>query len=228
VTAQVSVPSFFLYCEDDTVGLDLQTRCDVTLGQLAPEGGLVVTLTSNNAGLLTLSGSATTEGVKSIPVTVAAGGNSASFYAQGRATLGAPTITAEAGGFTSRTISIALAPSGIILAGPFGIGFPFFNATAGGAPVTLTVYTARLNQGTNSYASVQALRGGMAVTASHTNSNPDKGTVTPATVVINGGSNSAQWTFNPLASGNTTITLGKPPNFGLSTNNKSLTAMVAP
>jgi hypothetical protein len=134
---------------------------------------------------------------------------------------------AQATGYNSRTAMISLAPSGVVLAGPVGLDFPMFSASIAEGPKTLTVYTAQLTS-SNQYADIQTLRGGMSVVVSHTNTNPNAGTVTPASVTINGGSNSAALSFNPSNTGVTLITVSKPTNFGLSSNKKTVTATVIP
>jgi hypothetical protein len=228
VTAQVNTPGLSVTTEE-IIGLDLQVPGQVILGQAAPAGGLDVTLTSANASLLTLATSAGVEGSGSITIHIPVGGNSGSYFLQGRASGGTVTYTASATGYNSRTGSITLARSGLAIPGLFGFGGPqLYYVSMAAGPAPLTVYAARLTS-TNTYADVQSLRGGMSVNvAVQSNSNPGAGTVTPS-VTLSGGSNSAALTFTPVTVGaSTTITLGTPVNFGLSADKKFLSITVNP
>jgi hypothetical protein len=227
VAALVSTPGLSVP-DGETIGQDLQIQGEVVLGQAAPTGGLQVTLTSSNESLLTLSSDPNLEGSRSITINIPANGYVGSFYLQGRTSLGTVTYTAEALGYGTRTGVITLAPSGIVLAGPIGLDLPFFYASVASGPVPLIVYTAQLYSGTNTYATVQSLRGGLSVTVSHTNTNPAVGLVAPASVTIGGGSNSAALSFGPLTPGATMIQLGRPPNFGVSADKTSLMGTVVP
>ena len=222
LTASVRRPA--LNVDDGLViGRNLQQIATVLLGQPAPTGGLPVTLTSNSGSLL-LSTSATAAGSGSITITVPVGQSSANFYLQSLASSGTVTYSASAPGYTSRTASVGLAPSGIVIAGPFGFGFPL-STNVGAGPQPVTVFTALLDPATNGYVASQPLAGGMTLSVSLTNSNPAVGTVTtPVTISANSDNGVAQ--FNPLAVGQTTIAVVQPAGYTTPSNNTVLTVRV--
>ena len=236
VTANVLAQSFSLSCDGVTVGQNLQTVCTVALGQAAPAGGLAVTLTSNNPASLLLAAAAT-GGAGSVTVTIPGGGMSASYFAQALAGSGSTTHTASAPGFTSRDATIALAPSGIVIAGPFGLGVPFFFSSVSGGPVTVTLFMAVLNSDPAScspqtapcYSGVtQALRGGLAsVQVSLSSSNPGVGGIA-SPVAFTGGSSTADAQFTPAGPGSATVSVSAPAGFTASSNGTLLTTNVTP
>src|ERR1700685_3371901 len=75
-----------LHPPDAAVGRNLKTTATVKLSEPAPAGGLQITLTSDNPGLLLLSPSPEKAGAPSIGVTVRPGlRESPEFYVQGLA-----------------------------------------------------------------------------------------------------------------------------------------------
>jgi hypothetical protein len=204
------------------IGKNLQATGTLLLGQPAPAGGLPVTLTSNS-GQLRLSTSPTAAGSSSITITVPAGQSNANYYLQGLADSGSPTYTATAPGYNSRTGTVFLAPSGVIIDGPNG-SFPF-SAPVGGGNRPLIVSTALLNAGLG-FVSTQPLAGGLSLPVLLGNSNTTAGTVT-SPVTIAGGSDSATSQFTPVATGSATISVNPPPaGYSLPSSRTAVTANV--
>jgi hypothetical protein len=225
-TVLVSVATPGLAITDQvSVGANLEKSGAVILGAPAPLGGLDVTLTSGDPGLLLLSLNATDAGAASIIVHIPAGMNNGTYYLQALGTGGTVTYTASATGYSNKIGTVTLAPSGLVLAGPFGFGMFFTNLST---PATLTIYTAQLDPFTNTYVEIQPLRAGFSVNASLNTSNPAVGSIAPMPVTIIGGSDNAVTTFSPLAVGQTTVSLVRPPNFGVSGDKNSLLGMVSP
>jgi hypothetical protein len=230
VTANVASQSFFLSCDGMAIGLNLESSCNVTIGQPAP-ADVLVTLTSNNPSLVLLSATPAAAGATSITVTIPTGSTtSATYYAQALSASGSPTHTASAPAFASRTATATLAPSGVVIAGPNGLGAPFFNATVSGGPVPVTVYLAVLNPGSSSFSgTTQALRGGLAslpVTVS--SSITSVGTIA-SPVTITSGSDHAVTQFTPVSQGQTTVSVATPgPPYIAASNNTSLAASISP
>ncbi|MDQ2949037.1 MAG: hypothetical protein M3Y27_24375, partial [Acidobacteriota bacterium] len=226
VTANVLTISFALPCDGGTIGQNLQADCTVAIGQPAPAGGVPVTITSNNSSLLLLSATPTGAGSPFITVTIPAGATSTSYVAQALAGSGTVTHTASSSGFSNRTAMSTLAPSGVIIAGPGGLGTPFFSATVSGGPVPVNVLTAVLNPANNSFLGTESLRGGApSVQVTLTSTNTVVGTIA-SPVTITGGSGGAVAQFTPLSGGSTTVLVGTPAGFTTSSNDKSLSVSV--
>jgi hypothetical protein len=224
-TATVITPALNI-TDGVTIGRNLQLPGLVLLGQPAPAGGTAVQLTSNS-GQLRLSALPTTAGSASITVVVPEGQSSATFYLQALGNSGTATYTATAPGYSPRTGTIAMAPSGVVITGPFGfVPFPLI-APLNSGPQPFTVWTAVLDPGTNAPVETQALAGGMNLSVDLTNSNPAIGTAT-SPVGIAGGSDSGVGQFVPLAVGDTVLSVLTPAGFTQATTFTTLTARVTP
>jgi PKD domain-containing protein/K319-like protein len=224
VTATVTTPGMSIL-DGDTIGQNLQDEGAIGLGQV-PFGNVPVTLTSNNPSLLLLSATPTGTGSASITVTVPAGTLRGSYYLRAIGNSGTATYTATAPGYASRTATVTLAPSGIVLASPYGLGFtafPFSIAVANG-PTPFTIYTAQLNSD-NSFGAYQELAGGTSISVSLSSSNAGAGTIS-SPVTIAGGTSSATATFTPVTAGSTAITVGVPTGFTAPSNDTTVSVTV--
>jgi hypothetical protein len=194
------------------IGKSLQQISTVLVGDAAGPGGLTVTLTSNHPSLLKLAATGTVAGANSINVTIPEGLTSTTFYLQSLGDLGTATFTASAPGYAPRTATVNLAPSGVVIAGMFGLGFPHWPSVAAGAS-QMTVYTALLNPSNNNFVQFQELAGGTSLNVSLTNSDPTVGTIqTPVT--ITGGTDHVTATYTPLlANMSALVSVAKPPDF---------------
>jgi hypothetical protein len=189
------------------IGQSLQQEVSFSLGQFAPAGGVNVTLTSNSAQLA-LSNTTSGAGTSSIIVNVPQGTNIGNFYLVSLSNSGTPTYNASAPGFTSRTSSVTLTPSGAVIAPPLGLGTPFFSTTVATGASPFTVSMAQLNPD-NSFSQVQQVAGGQSVTVTVNNSNGSTGSIA-SSVVIPGGSDSVVTNFTPLHTGSTTVSVVTP------------------
>jgi hypothetical protein len=244
VIAIIAPKSFALFCNNVTIGQNLEATCTVGLGQPAQAGGQPVTLTSNNSSLLLLSATATGAGSPSISMTIPAGSLSATYYAQGLGSSGTVTHTASAPTFTTATATTPLAPSGVVIVGPTG-SQNFSASVANGCLLSsglvacqMTVSMAVLNTSVASCASQsaappcflgpQALRGGLAsVQVSLASTSTGVGTI-PSPVTIVAGSDHVVTTFKPVSPGSTTLFLTTPAGFTASSNDTSVTVTVTP
>jgi len=222
------------------VGQNLQIPGTISLGQIAPPGGVAVTLTSSNPNLL-LSKKGTEVGSGTITLDIPAGRLNGTYFIQSLANTGTFTYSASAPGYTSRTATIQLTPSGVVVIGP--LTFPegqllnkdgprehgFLTSLAAGKPTVLEIYTVQLDPVSLRGAdiTVQALRAGMSITVPLDSSDPSVGTVDKE-VTITGGSNAANATFMPLALGTTNISVTTPKGFTKGSNDTSLKAIVRP
>jgi len=192
----------------------------ILLGSTAPTNGLPVTLTVS-AGALSLSATGTDGGSAMITVTIPAGQSSGTYYMYGQSTSGSGTVTASAPGFLSGTGTETLTPSGIVIAGPNGPGFPF-NTPLSSGNQPLSVSTAQLDTSGN-FVQVQPLAGAASVVVNLSSSNASVGTV-PASVTIvpgNSANGTATATFHPVTTGTTNISLSQPSGFSAATDGSS-------
>jgi len=228
VAVQVTVPGISLAsCDGVLLGNKLELPCVAVLGQPAPAGGLVLTLKNNDPGV-TLSATATAAGQGTITISVPANALTANYFVQGVGSSGVHTYTASAQGYNSRTATVDLTPSGVVLAGPLGVGVSFFNASlAAGGTTPVSAVMAQLDPSTNTYVQTQQLAGGQTVNISFNNSSPGIGTVT-SPVTLTGGKDTVNTPFTPLSQGTTVLSVNTPAGFTQSATSTSLTAQVKP
>ncbi len=225
------------------LGKNLEVKGSVVLGEAAPEGGLRVTLTSQNPRQLLLSPSATEVGAESITLAIPAGGLNAPYYLQALDGSGEVTYMATAPGYTPRTATVALTPSGVMVT-PQAYGPPdeaeVLRANGSGDPrgfamrvstqrqMALAVWTVQLDPKTKRGADIttQPLRAGMSITVDLSSSNPNVGTV-GATATLSGGSEYAVVDFTARTPGSTIITASTPPGFITPENSNRLPAIVS-
>ena len=224
LTAKVLRSSFSLYCDGDPVGVNLQDSCTV---QVSTTAGLAVTLTSNNTSVLQLASTATGASAGSIPVTIPAGSNSATFYVRSLASSGSATFTASASGYTSRNATIYPMPSGVVITNAGSA--PFFSVPLASGPFTVNISTAWLNTD-GSFGGTQALAPGSPapVTVFLSSTDTSKGTIVSPVTIPNDGTGATTATFTPLTTGQTQIKVTTPAGFTActTTNYVSPTAFV--
>jgi trimeric autotransporter adhesin len=210
-----------------TVGHNLQASAQIQLDGV-PGADLPVTITSTAPDRVLFATSPVASGLASISITVGAGRTiSPEFYVLGVAggATGPVSYTVSAsGGFGNTTGTVTLARSGIVIAGPFGMGNPV-QTTQGSAPSQLTVYSGWLDDARN-FKEQQAIAGTSAVTVTVSSQNPAVGTITVSPVSIAPGWPSAATAFQPAQQGTTTISVSQPPGFTVPAAFASLTAEV--
>lgn len=242
ITAMVAVPGLAL-TDQVAIGRDLQLGGIVSLGAPAPAGGLAVILSSSDPHRLLLSSAATQRGSQKVEIKIPAGGTNSSYFLQALSDAGTVTYTATAPGYRSRTATVTLAPSGVLIT-PAEHGPPdeaevlrphdptghraFVTDLASGRPVPIMVWTAQLDPATKRGAdiTVQPLRAGLSITVPLKNSNPAVGTVGES-VTIKGGAEHAATNFAALSKGSTVISAATPAGFTTPSNATSVTAVVA-
>lgn len=197
-----------------TIGNNLQASATLLIGQTAPPGGLLVTLTSSSP-LLSLSAAETDAGSNTVTLTIPAGGTSANYYLQAKASSGEATYTATAPGFAAKSATVKLAPSGVVIVGPLGLGYQML-APLNGGPQPASVMTAVLDPVTGAFLGIQPLAGGQSLHIPLANSDASIGTVL-ASVTLTGGSSSAVAEFIPRAPGSARISVETPVGYSVST-----------
>ena len=233
VTAKVVMPGLAL-TEDAFIGQNLQAGGNLSLGEAAPAGGVVVTLTCDNPDRMLLSATSTDMGSGSLAIKIPAGSMHAAYFIQALGSSGPVTYRASAPGYRSRTATVKLTVSGIVLIGPLSFtkagGSPgFVTSLASGQPTTIYVYTAYLDPVTHRSAdvTVQPLRPGFSLSVELKSSNPEVGTIA-SPVVVPAQSNTGETRFTPLKAGMTVISVVTPPGYTASTNATALKTFVTP
>jgi hypothetical protein len=211
-----------------TIGQKLQALGTAILGQPAPAGGLQLTLTSSNPAALLLSASQNVAGSASITVTVPTGQVTVNYYLQSLGNSSTVSYSASATGYVPRTGNVQLVPSGIVIAGPLGLGLGFASVSlAAGGTTPLSISTVQLDPATDSIVGVQPLAGGQSISVSLTNSTPGVGTVV-SPVTLTGGNDTVTSSFNPLSLGSTTVSVNQPPGFTTPAKSALLMVQVNP
>jgi hypothetical protein len=187
-----------------SVGQHLQAYANVQLNKPAPDGGLIITLTSSDPGRVLLSPAPESAGKASIELAVAGGSRSSpEYYVQGLGSEGTVTYTASAPGFETGTGGVKLGPSGIVFARST-VGMTDIHTTTGAHRPEIGVSTMLLDPSLNCV-DFQPVAGGRSVTVEIATSSPAVGRVTLSPVTIPGGSVRAMTEFQPAGAGQTTL-----------------------
>ena len=143
---------------DVTVGQHLQAAATVNVihGPLTQD--IEITVTSGDPAHVLLAANQEDAGKPSIVLLFKKNLHELQFYVQGLDKSGVITYTASAPNVISGSAKATLAPSGWLIAGPYGTGKPSFLTTTG-VPKSIAVYTARLDS-SMAYVASQPLAGG--------------------------------------------------------------------
>jgi len=231
INASIAAPSVQV-TTGVTVGNQLAVQGTAILSQ-APANNETVTLMVTSGNIL-LAVNPTDMGASSIQITIAAGSTTGNYYIYGLASSGTAGYSATASGYTSGSGTITLAPSGVVLAGPNGLGLIGFTASVG-TPQTLTVYTGTLNPAqSNKFSVVEQLAGfvvnGVTATINDSDSTFTYATLSPNPVTIPAGASSATVTFTPIANSGQTpffLQIATPTGFTTPGNDVSLQVSVS-
>jgi len=208
IPVAVTAPAIFL--TNLTIGNNLQTFMNVTLGAVPPSP-ISVTITTNPTQLL-LSQTGTDAGSSSVTFTNVTSNFVGALYVYSLQSSGTAQINATATGYANGSATITTVPSGFI------INFPgVINTTTFSGPTAVQVTPAALTPGTLTYAGNQTLRPGIgpfSISLSLTGGTP--GTLTPSTLTFNGGNSFQNSSFQPTSAGTATLVLGTQPS-GFST-----------
>lgn len=219
VTATVNAPNVNI--GNVTVGADLQVGVNITL-QAAPPSPVDVIISSTAPGIAIVSDNATAVGSNQVIISGVTGTFVATVYAQGLAT-GSTTFVASAAGYNDGNSTVNVTPAGFIVNSPgnFSIG-------AGDANRAIQIRSYRLNPTTLNIAQIQSIRGGLSVDVDVTSSATAVGVITTSPLTFVGNSNLVNTQFDPIAAGNTQITVVPPAGFSTPSNFQSITATVNP
>ena len=208
-----------------TVGRNLQTSATITLAEPAPEIGVRFTVTSDDPSRLLLSAAPDQAGSSSISVTVNPNFRaSREFWVHGLGDSGSVGYTVNAQGMDTTKGTVTLAPSAIVIIGPFRA--PSFPTTPRGEVAKITLVSVALNS-SKQVNQEQQVAGGTQVEVSISNSNPEVGKLADSKLRLTGGSSFAETQFQPVAVGNTTMAPVQPKGFTVPEQYAAVSAAVS-
>ena len=224
-TANIEViPAPPINIGNNTIGDDLQVAQGGNLGEPAPAGGVVVTITSSDPSRLLLAPDSTTAGTPSITRTVNAGTSGVgSFFLQALDDTGTVEFTSSAPGYASDTSTVTLTPSGIDINSPGS-----FTTTSFSGNTNIQLCAWRLDPTTLVRQASQQVRGGFSVDTLIETDDPDVGVMTNSPVTLSGGQNCISDTqFDPIGAGVTTISITQAAGFQVPSARQSIQATVS-
>jgi len=194
------------------------------LAEAAPQAGVRIVLTSDDPKRILLSDSLEKAGSASVTLTVRPRAfDSPEFCVQGLADHGTVTYTATAEGVGTATGTVTLAPSAIVIFGPFKA--PSFPTTPRSDPFKVSIVAVALDSEMK-ILEEQQIAGGSTVEVSIGNSASEAGTVGASKLTLAGGTTSAATYFKPVAVGTATLTPHPPPGFSTPAELATVTATV--
>lgn len=222
LTVTILVPSPVTFSGNTNLGRNAQETLTVNLGQNAPPGGLIATVSTPSSNLL-LSTNPALQGTASITLTFA--GNTQTspvIYVQNvNASNGSAPVRFEAPGYVTSDRTFNFFPSA------FTLSQATINTTVSAPAVPLTINFNRLSGTT--LAGLQTMRGGYSESLSLTNSTPAAATLTtPLTFTGNQSSQTFNAALTPTAAGGqTNINITQPANYGTPSPNPATVVNVA-
>jgi len=205
-----------------TVGSNLEVPAKIKLDEPAPDEGLEITLRSVDPNLLRISTAANKLGTASLVIRARPGNSeSQEFWLQALGSSGSVTYTANAPGRGGGSGTVTLAPSAILLWGPYKV--PKFQTTTGAVPSKIRLIAGRLDASLK-LSEVQAVATDVSVEVS--NSNTSAGRLADSPVAISAGEASAATLFQPAGEGDVTFAIKAPPGFSVPAEAATVTASV--
>lgn len=204
------------------VGRNLQTSTSIRLSGRAPEGGMRVTVRSDNPRMFLLATTPVAPGGTAITLELRTGLiMTPEFWVQGVGEPGVATYTVTAEGCAPAQGKVWVTPSALVIVGPFRA--PSFSTTPRSPSAKISVYTARLDASLDVVEEQQAAK---ALRVKIKNSDSAAGSVTPDILDIPAGSSSAFAEFKPAALGKSTLSLEPISGFSVPAKFASVTALV--
>jgi hypothetical protein len=204
--ATITAPS--LTMNSLTIGKDLQTSAAAFLGANAPQGGVSVTITSQDPTKLLLSTNPAVVGSDHVVVQVTSGSSTPLFYLQALQNSGTVTLALSAPGFANGSAVVTLASSA------FAFTATSLSTTTISTDSLLQIFTYYVDAN-GTPITAQNLRGGLApVNVVVASSDTNKGTIVDSPAVFSGNSGSASVHFHPLSAGSTILSIATPAGFG--------------
>jgi hypothetical protein len=208
------------------VGRNLETSISVRLPQAKPQAAVIVTVSSDDPRRLLISDSPEKAGSPKISITIPPNKFQAApeVWLHGLAGTGSVTYTISAGDMGTAKGKVTLAPSGIVITGPFRA--PKFSTTPRSAPAQITVTSAVLDK-TGKVIEGQPVGGGSDLEVTIDSSSASAGKLRDPKLVLHGGSSNAATYFDPAGEGEATLIPVQPRGFTAAKQYASVVAVVA-
>jgi hypothetical protein len=222
VAATVTAP--VITVNNVETGLNLQNTVYISLPQ-TPPNPVTVTVTSNGPAIAVLSASGTVVGGTTLTFTNVTSTNVGYIYVQGQG-IGTTTITVSAPGYTNGNGTVTVDPSGFIIGSPGS-----FSTTATASPTNVYVYPSSLTPGTLTLITegLQVNPGIGTISVPVVSSNTAAGTITTSPLLFAPTANGTPYvntSFQPVATGTTTLSVQTPAGFSTPSQYTQITATV--
>jgi HSP20 family molecular chaperone IbpA len=210
VVATVTAPPISIQTSSITTGNNLAVSTYGYLSQ-TPTTPVTVTITSSVPAVATVSNGPTTGGAASITFPNTVSTSAFTYYVQGQS-VGTTVLTITAPGYANSTVNVTVDPSGFVIYSPGN-----FSTTTFSSSTSITLAPAILTPGSLTVIGYASLNPGIGnVNVPVSSSATQYGTVTsPVTYTAVGYLLSS--TFQPVAAGTTTISIGTPAGFSTPT-----------
>ena len=219
ITATVTAPSITTVGTTVATGYDLEVPQKLSLS-VAPASSLTITITSSNPAIALVSNNATTAGATFVTIPGITGTTQQQVYIQG-ISQGSANLTISAPGYTSAILPITVSPSGFI------IQATSFSTTTTSPDTLIAMYPAVLSNTLAYITSAQINPQSSTLSMALSSSNTAVGTILVSPLTFQPGDTVETFTFHPVGSGTTNITVGAPPaGFSTPSSLQEITATV--
>jgi hypothetical protein len=223
VAAAVTAP--VITVSNVETGLNLQNTIYISLPQ-TPPNPVTVTVTTNGPAIAVVSASGTVVGGTTLTFTNVTSTNVGYIYVQGQG-IGTTTITVSAPGYTNGNGTVTVDPSGFIINYYQGN----ISTTATSNPTAFSIYPASLTPGTLTVITqgLEVDPGIGTISVPVVSSNNSAGTITTSPVLFAPTANGTYYvntSFQPVATGTTTLSVQTPAGFSTPSQNTQITATV--
>lgn len=218
------LPAAGLTVPDAAVGRNLQAAAMIRLAEVAPEGGVQLTLTSEDPARLVLSAHPDQPGSASITLTVKGRTIlSPEYYLQALDDHGKVAYQVDAGALGSTKATVTLAKSAIVILGPFKL--PSFPTTPRSPASRISLHSAMLDDQLK-IVEEQPVSGKGDVEVGISSSEGVAGKLGAEKLVIKRGTSLAETQFQPSHVGRTKLVPVAPGGFSASAEYADVTALV--
>jgi hypothetical protein len=220
ITATVTAPAIAAFSGNSArVGEDMQEAVNISL-TVAPPSPVDITVTIASGAIARVSDNGGVLGGTTVVIANVANTAIRTVFLQGLLQ-GTTQVTVSAPGYATNTQTIAVDPSGFIIDTPSVINTTTFTANS-----TVRISAGRLLPGTLAWQENEAVRAGLTVPVSLTNSNATVGSITPSSLSFGPSVSLISTEFDPLTSGSTVVAVTPPAGFDTPSNFRQITATV--
>ena len=193
---------------DENIGRDLQVERRIGLEVAPPAPGIDVTIEVVDPSVAMISTNPTTVGSASIVFPLVTGTSTPLIYLQGLTANAGTELRITAPGYDQWITTVQVVESGFYIYRPSRD----FTTTADASTTTVRVRSASLD-GLQRVDDIQQVRGGASASINVASSNMSVGVITASPLVFTGGDDELVTGFDPIAVGETTISITQPPGF---------------